>query len=49
MDTPYTGLYGEAPPKRGTFLGRCRYVLKGTEFMRYVEYIKGQEKCHLGI
>ena len=26
-NTPYTGLYGEAPPKRGTFL-RFRY-LKG--------------------
>ena len=40
--TPYSGLYGEAPPKRGT----C--IWKGRDFMsRSIK--KGRETCHLGI
>ena len=42
---PYNGLYGEAPPKRGTFNSRFRYM-KGYIF-HLLKY-RGRKICHLG-
>ena len=38
-DAPYNGLYGEAPPVRGT-LFRLQVYKKGRDFTRF-RYIKG--------
>ena len=45
--TPYSGLYGKAPPERGTFfrLEVCERV--GFHEFKYGKL--GRENCHLGI
>ena len=43
--TPYNGLYGEAPPERGTFLRLQVYERVG---ILLVDVQKCNEICHLG-
>ena len=44
--TPYDGLYGEDPPKRGVFFRLQVYERVGISL---VKYTKGWEICHLGL
>ena len=44
--TPYNGLYGEAPPERGTFF---RFQVNKRVGFHKLRYIKGREIDHLGI
>ena len=44
--TPYNGLYGEAPPERGTFLRLQVYERVG---ILLVDVQKCNEICHLGL
>ena len=44
---PYNGLYGEAPPERGTFF-RLQVSIKGKGFHKF-RYMKGRENPHSGI
>ena len=45
--TPYNGLYGEAPPERGTFFSLQVYERVG--ILQVEVYKKGTEIGHLGI
>ena len=44
--TPYDGIYGEAPPVRGTFSRPQVYERVG---ILLVDVQKGNEICHLGL
>ena len=45
VNTPYNGLYGEAPPERGTF-SRLR---GGEGFCEVKVYERIQKNCHFGL
>ena len=47
--TPYDGLYGEAPPERGTFFSLQVYErVKGRDLTSWSIW-KDREICHLGL
>ena len=47
-DTPYNGLYGEAPPERGTFFRLQVYERVGIIFLEVYERVGKSVICYCG-
>ena len=47
--TPYNGLYGEAPPERGTFFRLQVYERVGVSLLEVYETVGKSVICHLGL